>query len=105
MINKTVGVDRMYVKSNSLHSPHAFSTRRGGVSKEKHTASLNLAFERGDGDEVVLENLKIFAEAVGFDAKSIISFPQIHSDKIFTVTRSDCGSGYFASQYNGFICL
>ena len=88
----------MYVKSNSLHSPHAFSTRRGGVSKEKHTASLNLAFERGDGDEVVLENLKIFAEAVGFDAKSIISFPQIHSDKIFTVTRSDCGSGYFVRE-------
>lgn len=85
----------MYIKSKILRSPHAFSTRRGGVSEQKHTKSLNLAFERGDSDETVLKNLELFASSVGFDAKNVISVPQIHSDKVFTVGRSDCGKGYF----------
>ena len=88
----------MFVKSNILCSPHAFSTRLGGVSTHAHTSSLNLAFGRGDDDETVLENLKIFARSVGFDEKSIISHPQIHSDKIFTVTRAECGGGYFINE-------
>ena len=88
----------MFVKSNILRSPHAFSTRLGGVSAHSHTSSLNLAFDRGDDDDTVLENLGIFAKEAGFDAKSIISHPQIHSDKIFTVTRAECGRGYFVRE-------
>ena len=88
----------MFVKSNILRSPHAFATRRGGVSVQEHTKSLNLAFGRGDEDGVVLENLEIFAENVGFEARSIVSLPQIHSDKIFTVTREMRGHGYFVRE-------
>lgn len=85
----------MFVKSNILRSPHAFATRRGGVSKLEHTKSLNLAFGRGDDNETVLKNLDIFAREVGFDPESIVSLPQIHSDRIFTVTKEMCGQGYF----------
>ena len=85
----------MFVKSNILCSPHAFASRCGGVSNEEHTRSLNLAFGRGDEDAVVLKNLEIFAEAVGFDSQCIVSLPQIHSDRIFTVTKQNAGEGYY----------
>lgn len=88
----------MFVKSKILRSPHAFATRRGGVSEHEHTSSLNLAFGRGDEDEVVLKNLEIFANAVGFDRESIVSLPQIHSDRIFTVTDKMRGQGYFIRE-------
>ena len=88
----------MFVKSNILRSPHAFATRRGGVSVQEHTKSLNLAFGRGDEDEVVLKNLEIFARGVGFDAKGIVSLPQIHSDRIFSVGEEMRGEGYFIRE-------
>ena len=89
----------MFTKSDILRSPHAFSTRLGGISSHEHTSSLNLAFGRGDGDEVVLQNLKIFAEKVGFDSHGIVSLPQIHSDKIFTVTSQNRGEGYYIREH------
>ena len=88
----------MFVKSNILCSPHAFSTRLGGVSTKAHTSSLNLAFDRGDADETVLENLEIFAKNVGFDAHSVVSLPQIHSAIIYTVTRENRGEGYYVRE-------
>lgn len=85
----------MFIKSKILRSAHAFSTREGGVSSLEHTKALNLAFGRGDSDEVVLKNLEIFAEAVGIDPHGIISVPQIHSDIIYKVGRADAGEGYY----------
>ena len=85
----------MYIKSKLIRSPHAFATRIGGVSALEHTRSLNLAFGRGDDDGTVLKNLEIFASSVGFDPKSVVSLPQIHSDKIFKVDKADCGKGYY----------
>ncbi len=88
----------MFVKSKILRSPHAFATRKGGVSVLEHTKSLNLAFGRGDDNETVLQNLEIFANSVGFDAKSVISLPQIHSDIIYKVGKSDAGEGYYQRE-------
>ena len=88
----------MFVKSNMLRSPHAFATRRGGVSVLDHTRSLNLAFGRGDEDEIVLKNLNIFADEVGFEPERVVSLPQIHTDKIFTLTGEYCGQGYFIRE-------
>lgn len=85
----------MFIKSKIIRSPHAFATRRGGVSECEYTKSLNLAFGRGDDDETVLKNLQIFSDAVGFDPKSVVSLPQIHSDNVFKVGKDDCGKGYF----------
>ena len=84
-----------YLISEKLHSPHAFATRVGGVSEKEHTSSLNLAFGRGDSDETVIANLRRFADAAGFEAESVISLPQIHSDTVLTVGKSNGGDGYF----------
>lgn len=86
------------VKSKMLKSPHAFSDRSGGVSTERHTASLNLAFERGDEESVVMENLRIFAKEAGFESESIVSLPQIHSDTIIEVGPQDRGRGYYVRE-------
>ena len=66
LINHSNGV--VYYVSDKIKSPHAFATRLGGASKNEHTRSLNLAFGRGDEKDVVLENLRIYCEAVGIEA-------------------------------------
>lgn len=88
----------MFVKSKLLKSTHAFATRLGGVSVQEHTKELNLAFGRGDDEQIVLENLEIFARKVGFDPKSIVSYHQIHSDIIFEVGCENCGQGYYVRE-------
>ena len=85
----------MFYKSDIIPCKHGFSCREGGVSTLPHTASLNLAFGRGDDDAVVLENLKIFADALGIDEKSIVSVPQIHSCDVRVVGAGERGMGYF----------
>ena len=84
-----------YLTSTIIRSPHAFSTRIGGVSDLSYTSGLNLAFNRGDSPKTVLENLSLFAEAVGFDPKSVISLPQIHSTIVLEVDKSMAGLGYY----------
>ena len=94
LINKN-GV--FLLKSTVLKSKHAFSTRIGGVSMMEHTKSLNLAYRRGDSDEVVLENVEIFAKALEIDAQKIISVPQIHSNLVLVVDERNAGEGVFKS--------
>jgi len=86
--------DISYYESQKLGCTNAFFTRNGGVS-EGSTASLNLAFGRGDSRETVLENLALCAKAMGFDAESVVSCPQIHSADILTVDETHRGLGYF----------
>jgi len=87
-----------YIKSNNLKSTHGFGTRIGGVSAEEHTKGLNLAFGRGDERDVVLQNLELFADAVGFDARRIVSVSQIHSADVRVITDADAGQGYFGEE-------
>lgn len=82
------------LKSTVLKSKHCFSTRIGGVSQLEHTVGMNLAFGRGEDDSIVLENLKILANTLGFDEKMMISVPQIHSSIVKTVDYTDAGFGY-----------
>ena len=86
-----------FVISEGLRSPHAFSTRVGGVSAQSHTSSLNLAFGRGDEDKIVLENLRKFAHAVRLLPENIVSVPQIHSADVRVVGEEQRGLGYFRS--------
>ncbi len=89
--------DVVYYTADIIKAKHAFSTRLGGVSKCEHTRSLNLAYGRGDDEQTVRENLRIFAHAVGFNAQSVVSMPQIHSNKVVYVSRDMCGEGYFSA--------
>ncbi len=84
----------MFTRSQILKSPHAFSDRCGGVSTLSHTHSLNLGFGRGDDNEIVLENFKIFADAVGFCPDDVVSVSQVHSDIVLEVGEADRGRGY-----------
>ena len=90
----------IFEKSKLLTSPHAFSTRAGGVSYLNHTKSLNLAFERGDSGETVIKNLEIFASSVGFDSHSVVSLPQIHSTLVHKVDASHMGAGYYKRDFD-----
>lgn len=83
-----------FYRSDLITFPHAFATRLGGGSTHPHTASLNLAFGRGDEDATVLTNLARFTEAVGVPG-DVISLPQIHSARVRTVGTADRGLGYF----------
>lgn len=58
---------------------HGFSTRNGGASQLPHTATMNVGFGRGDSDEVVLENIKLFASLSGIENTKTAYAPQIHS--------------------------
>lgn len=82
-----------YLRSTNIKSIHGFSTRVGGVSTMEHTKHLNLAFGRGEDDATVLQNVKLFADAVGVDADKIISVPQVHSNEVRLVCESDAGEG------------
>lgn len=72
---------------------HGFSTRLGGVS-EGCCATLNLAFiNPQDRTAHVAENLRRFAEAVGFDAQRLVLTQQTHSVNIHRATAADAGRG------------
>lgn len=75
---------------------HGFSTRLGGVSVLPHTATMNLSRGLGDTDDVVRQNLDIFARAISggmYGAESVVMMSQIHSASVRIVTRTDAGEG------------
>lgn len=84
-----------FFRSDVIGCRHGFSTRIGGVSRLAHTASLNLAFGRGDEEEIVIANLRRFSDAVGIKPESVVSRRQIHSADVVYVDESDRGEGYF----------
>ena len=88
----------VYYRSEIIPCVHGFSTRLGGVGRLSHTESLNLAFGRGDGRDTVIENLRRFADAVGFRAESTVSVDQVHSDGIRYITAEHLGEGYFTES-------
>lgn len=82
-----------YLRSTHIPFPHGFATRLGGVSPLPHTASLNLAFGRGDDEATVLANLARLTAAIGVDGE-VFSPPQVHGTTVHVVTASDRGIGY-----------
>lgn len=69
---------------------HAFTTRLGGVSGAPFD-SLNLADNRGDSAENLLENYRRLGAAVGFDASRGVGCRQIHSDLVRVAREEDAG--------------
>ena len=78
-----------YLAAEGIPAPHAFTTRRGGVSKG-HRESLNLALHRGDEPENVAENYRILGKALGFSPENLVLAHQTHSDTVRAVTKADC---------------
>lgn len=84
-----------------IEAAHGFSTRLGGVSTAPHLASLNTGYGLGDDDNVVAQNRRLFAEAVGFDPAKAVGAKQIHSNSVITVTSADAGRIDF--ECDGFV--
>ncbi len=88
---------------------HGFSGKGGGVSVHPHTASLNLAMGREDSDDVVRQNIDIFANAVTdgiLGMASAVCAPQIHSAMVRYVTSDNRGEGVTRSapaEGDGFV--
>ncbi|MBR3949957.1 MAG: peptidoglycan editing factor PgeF [Oscillospiraceae bacterium] len=78
-----------YLVAEEIPVPHGFTTRLGGVSTGSQ-GSLNLAYGRGDSLENVEKNLRILADALGFDPEKYVLTRQIHSDTVRAVTEEDC---------------
>lgn len=71
---------------------HAFSTRLGGVSTGEFS-TMNLSFGRGDADENVLQNYRLFCESAGFDFDSLTASAQDHHTYVRRVTSKEKGIG------------
>ena len=87
-----------------LSSPHAFSTRLGGVSAGR-LSSLNLSVRRGDSAENVRENWRRLGEAAGMDLTEVVYARQIHSRIVPIVTRADAQNPWLAPhlECDGFV--
>ncbi|WP_250278690.1 peptidoglycan editing factor PgeF [[Clostridium] colinum] len=70
---------------------HCFSTKFGGVSTGFYE-SMNLHF-RDDKKENVIKNYEIICSAIGLDYKNTVFSNQVHSDKVYKVTKDDIGKG------------
>ena len=76
---------------------HAFTTRVGGVS-EGEFAAMNLGFDRGDPNENVAENFRIFCQAAGFDSQSLVTGAQDHHVNIRRVGPEERGIGIWREK-------
>ena len=71
---------------------HCFTTRMGGVSQGIFE-SLNLSFTRGDDPEVVMENYRRVAQAMGRELSDIVTSDQTHTTNVRKVGRAEGGCG------------
>jgi len=85
-----VGLLRFPAFENMPEIAHAFSTRIGGVSKDEFS-SMNLGFNRGDPQENVEENYKIFAQALKIPAENMTAGMQDHNINIRQVGKAEAG--------------
>ena len=74
--------------SSKLLSParHAFFTRRGGAS-EGLFASLNCGLRSGDSPNLVAENRRRAAEAIGVAPDSLLTLRQTHSARVAAIRQ------------------
>lgn len=80
--------DLQYFRAEGIAVPHAFTTRRGGVSSGA-LEGLNLGAHRGDEPENVAQNYRILAQALDFDLTRVVLTHQVHSDIVRCVTAHD----------------
>lgn len=86
------GVSLLKFKGMSDIVTHAFSTRIGGVSTGDYEA-MNLGFGRGDSEENVKENYKLFAAAMNVEPEGMICGAQDHNINIRRVDKENAGTG------------
>ena len=88
--NEINGVKYLTIDSftNSGLVKHGISTRYGGVSK-KEFESMNLSFTRGDNQESVEKNFKIFCDTLNIATKDLVFTAQTHTSNVLVVSDRD----------------
>lgn len=71
---------------------HAFTTKRGGVSKGGYE-SLNLRLSSGDLNDNVLKNYDIICSELGIKKENLVLSKQVHETNIVDITSADKGNG------------
>jgi YfiH family protein len=71
---------------------HGCSTRIGGVSKPPYQ-TLNLGLKKDDEKNSVLENYRIFCEALDMNPENLVASDQVHGDEIYVACTQDRGKG------------
>ncbi|MFC4426643.1 peptidoglycan editing factor PgeF [Deinococcus navajonensis] len=81
----------MLLRAPHLRSPHAFTTRRGGVSVGAYQG-LNLD-DREDEAGAVTENRRRLGAALGFGANDFARLNQVHGTEVVTVSGPGVWTG------------
>jgi len=79
---------------------HAFSTRRGGVSRGA-SAGLNLGFTTGEVPARVRENREFFFRQLGVRRFALASLRQVHSASVYQIRRITSGELEYRLCGNG----
>ena len=79
----------IYLTASNIDTPHAFTTRYGGVS-EGIFSSMNLSLSGKDSREYVEENYRIMCDALNMPMENIIRTKQVHKTNVRAVTADDC---------------
>jgi hypothetical protein len=79
---------------------HAFSTRRGGVSRGP-SAGLNLGFTEGEPRARVRENRELFFQQLGAEHFVLAALRQVHSAIVYQVRRATSGELEYRLGGNG----
>ncbi len=97
VIEKTFG-SLVYLAAEGISAPHAFTTRRGGVSRD-YLESLNLGAHRGDDPKNVAENYRILGDALGFSPENLVLTNQVHGNRVRIVTKRDAKGSFSNRDY------
>ncbi|MFC4638074.1 peptidoglycan editing factor PgeF [Deinococcus hohokamensis] len=83
--------DLMLLRAPHLRSPHAFTTRRGGVSVGAYEG-LNLD-DREDESGAVAENRRRLSAALGFSPDDVARLHQVHGTEVIRVSGPGLWTG------------
>lgn len=75
----------MLLTADSLHAPHGFFTRQGGVSAGAYS-SLNCSLSSGDLRDAVLANRTRAARAIGAEPDRLVGLTQVHGADVVEVS-------------------
>ena len=90
----------IYHTADALTVPglaHGFSTRAGGFSRGIF-GQMNLGLHRGDDEDTVLANYRLFCDTIGVCAENCVLAKQVHRDDVKIVLESDGGAGLLRAQ-------
>ena len=96
MIKSTVG-SLVFFSSDIIDAPHAFSSRKGGVSAPPFD-TLNLGKAGADSRENILENYARFCAAAGVTREAMVFTKQVHGVRVRVADAGHAGEGLYGKS-------